>query len=298
MDYTYTISGADLPQATNAAFYWSTDTSLAMGQHVLVNTPPIATATQASTTAYTGSINTSALGTPPTGADYKYLLFVVNPDSSVTESDGPNFSDPNSDNVKAVPIPLPDIAMQTAKDLSPTSVAVDYAINNVPRTPGNQFNVYQTAAAPTAGAAFVRFGYDTFVGSATLPASDTTDLSMGTHTGVTLPLSSPLQSDPTHLYVVVVANPPGDNHIPESDDPTDADNVAAVPSSTSALLSFRGLSSSTCPSQKFEATGTILIRVETFRGDLFRHCSVSTAPSRMIRTRSSPVASCPWMLVA
>jgi hypothetical protein len=222
VNYGYTISGADLPQATTAAFYWSTDPTFNTGTHSRIKNSVITTATTAQAAPYTGHIDASAIGTPPTDASYKYLLFVVNPDSTVTESDGPDFSDPNTDNVESIPIQLSDVAMQKAVESSATSVAVDYTINNAAVTNPLQFNVYQTATRPTAGVAYVPGANDTLVGSATLPASDSPDLSTGSHSGVSLSLTSPLTADPTRPYFVVVANPSGPDHFAELDDSNDA----------------------------------------------------------------------------
>jgi len=118
---------------------------------------------------------------------------------------------------------LPDIAMGPASEVCATSVSVDYAINNAAVTQPLQFNVYQSMTSPpTSGAFSPVFPGDLFVGSATLPSTDTQDLSMGPHSGVILNLgSSALETNPNYPYVVVVANPPGATHIPESDDPID-----------------------------------------------------------------------------
>jgi Lectin C-type domain len=152
VDYAYTISNADLPTATTAALYWSTAPTFNTGTHSRIDDSVITTATTAQTAPYTGHIDASAIGTPPTDASYKYLLFVVNPDSTVTESDGPDFSDPNTDNVKSIPIQSTDVAMQKAVESSATSVAVDYTISNAAVTNPLQFNVYQTATPPRASA--------------------------------------------------------------------------------------------------------------------------------------------------
>jgi Putative Ig domain/Domain of unknown function (DUF4214)/PKD domain len=96
------------------------------------------------------------------------------------------------------------------------------------------------ATPPTAGVAFVPGANDNLVGSATLPASDSADLSTGSHSGVGLALTSPLTPDPTKPYFVVVANPSGANHFTESDetngsDPNDTQYLAISSISITSL---------------------------------------------------------------
>jgi len=132
----------------------------------------------------------------------------------------------------------PDIAMSSASEVSATSVSVDYAINNAAVTEPLQFNVYQSMTSPpTSGAFSPVFPGDLFVGSATLPSTDTQDLSMGPHNGVILNLgSSALETNPNYPYVVVVANPPGATHVPESDDPIDQNDTTFFQLPDIALL--------------------------------------------------------------
>jgi hypothetical protein len=120
--------------------------------------------------------------------------------------------------------PLPDIVMQLASELSPTIFTADYAIRNAAVTGPLQFNVYQSPTPPPASAPFAPGPNDVLVGSPTLPASDTADLAMGEH-DITLSLSSPRQLDPSHPYVIVLANPGG--VIPESDSANDTNDAAA-----------------------------------------------------------------------
>jgi hypothetical protein len=230
VDFTYTISGADLPQPATGALYWSTDPNFNAGQHTRIDASVITTATKAQNDPYTGHIDASMIGTPPTDASYKYLLFVVNANDGVTESDGPFAKDPN--NVQAIQI-APDLALNKAKTVSPNTLSLDYVIKNVTITQPLQFNVYQTATTPSPGTAFLPGVNDVLVGSATLAASDAADLAIGSHTGVMLTLSNSLHPDKTHPFVVVLANPPGTNHIQESDEPNGLDgNNAATYATT------------------------------------------------------------------
>jgi hypothetical protein len=145
-----------------------------------------------------------------------------------------------------------DLAMQQAAERSATSVAVDYTISGASVTQSLQFDVYQSATAPQPGVPFVPGTPPE--ASATVSAS--ADLSVGSHTGVTLTLSSPLRSDPTRPYVVVVANPSGPNHFQESDE---TNNLAVVPLIDLSPLELVGSFQLNVQTQRYEATGTILV---------------------------------------
>jgi hypothetical protein len=213
VDYAYTISGADLPQPTTAALYWAPTATFDPTLDAVIPDSVFTTATAAQSEPYMGNIDAESIDAPPAGDTY--LLFVVDPDNLISPA-GPG---------KVAPLALLDISMQNASEASPTDITASYTVDNADLTQPLEFDVYQSTVAPAAGATFVPGPNDIFVGSASLPASDTIDLSMGSHTGVKLTPNNPLKSDPTHTYVVVVANPPGSNHIPESDDPSDANNT-------------------------------------------------------------------------
>jgi hypothetical protein len=113
VDYGYTISGADLPNGATGALYWSTDTDFNKGKHSLVANSVFTTATTAQTAPYTGHIDAATVGTPPTDADYQYLLFALNSDDAVTESDGPFSSDANDVQFLRLPyVDLPPLRLQ------------------------------------------------------------------------------------------------------------------------------------------------------------------------------------------
>jgi hypothetical protein len=84
VDYGYTISGANLSQATTVALYWASTTSFDSSQDTLI--PASVVNTEAAVGTYGPFHRTPAqLGTPPQGA--KYLLAVTDPDNLVTGPD-------------------------------------------------------------------------------------------------------------------------------------------------------------------------------------------------------------------
>jgi probable HAF family extracellular repeat protein len=117
VNYAYTISGSDLPNVATGALYWSTDSSFNAGQQTLISSSTITTATQAQPGQYTGHIDAATIGTPA-DASYRYLLFVLNSDNAVSESDGPFSKDPN------------DVASLPYIDLSPLVVVGNFQLNN------------------------------------------------------------------------------------------------------------------------------------------------------------------------
>jgi hypothetical protein len=121
VDYAYTISGSDLPKGATGALYWSTETDFNTGQHSLIPNSVITTATKAQTDPYTGHIDAATIGTHSTDANYNYLLFVLNSDDAVTESDGPSSRDRN--NVASLPY----------ADLSPLMVVGNFQLNDQDR---------------------------------------------------------------------------------------------------------------------------------------------------------------------
>jgi hypothetical protein len=198
VNYAYTISGSDLPQGATGALYWSTETDFNKGQHSLIPNSVFTTATTAQSAPYTGHIDAATIGTPSTDANYKYLLFVINSDDAVTESDGPFSKDPN--NVTAMP--LPDIIMHSARAEDSRSVTLDYEIANTDLHQALDFNIYRTATDQ-----FDITNQPVFVGTVTIPAAQTTLLSQGMHTDVQLALPGGIPIDPHHPFVQVVANP-------------------------------------------------------------------------------------------
>jgi hypothetical protein len=225
VDYAYTISGSDLPKGATGALYWSTDSSFNQGKHQEIDGTGFTTAIQARTDPYTGHADAATLGTPP-DPSYKYLLLALNSDDAVTESDGPFASDKND--VRAIPLQA-DLVMQKAVERSVMTLAVDYVINNAAVSQPLQFDIYRSANALTSGTRFTPGPDDIVTSSVVLPASDTPDLSIGSHTGVVLSLSSNLAPDPTRPFIIVVANPAGSNHFTESDESlgSDPNNVAS-----------------------------------------------------------------------
>jgi hypothetical protein len=105
------------------------------------------------------------------------------------------------------------------------SVSVSYTISGADVPGPLAFNVYRSSAFDSLTGAQL-------IGTASLPASDTADLSVGTHQGVRLSLTGPngnplkaLTPNTALPFLVVVANPGGT--VAESDQPNDVNNVAS-----------------------------------------------------------------------
>lgn len=85
VDFSYQITGADLPQATTAAFYWATGTTF----DDRIGDPVFSTPLEQVAGTY-GPVHVSAadLGTPPPEATH--LLVVTDPDDLIAETDETN----------------------------------------------------------------------------------------------------------------------------------------------------------------------------------------------------------------
>ena len=102
---------------------------------------------------------------------------------------------------------IPQLSLSEATTLDAKSVAVTYGIANAAVTNPLTFNVYRSAT-PTFDSS------STLIGTQTIdPAMDPTDLQLGNHT-VTLISGTNLPPDPSHPYVVVVAD--ANNSVPEA----------------------------------------------------------------------------------
>ncbi len=78
VDYGYTISGADLPQATTIDLDWASGTTV----NTVIGSPIISTTTATAQGTYQLHATPAQLGTPPAGATY--LLVVADPDNLVS----------------------------------------------------------------------------------------------------------------------------------------------------------------------------------------------------------------------
>jgi len=90
VDFSYTISGADLPQATTVALYWSpvsTFDPTNIGQYTQTYSMP--TQTAQSQTPYSVHVEPTDLTTPPP-LGTKYLLAVIDPDNQIVGFDETN----------------------------------------------------------------------------------------------------------------------------------------------------------------------------------------------------------------
>jgi hypothetical protein len=81
VDYGYTISVADLPQATTVDLDWATGTTT----DTVIGSPKISMPTQTAQGTYHLHASPSQLGTPPAGA--KYLLEVVDPGNLISPAE-------------------------------------------------------------------------------------------------------------------------------------------------------------------------------------------------------------------
>jgi len=81
VDYGYTISGADLPQATTVDLDWASGTTV----DTVIGTPITSTTTETAQGTYQLHATPSQLGTPPAGATY--LLEVADPGNLVSPAD-------------------------------------------------------------------------------------------------------------------------------------------------------------------------------------------------------------------
>jgi len=81
VDYGYTISNADLPQATTVDFDWASGTTV----DTVIGSPIISTTTATAQGSYQLHATPSQLGTPPAGATY--LLVVADPENLVSPAD-------------------------------------------------------------------------------------------------------------------------------------------------------------------------------------------------------------------
>lgn len=117
---------------------------------------------------------------------------------------------------RVLPSAVPDIQMTFATTTDSRTISVNYNISGSSLAGQNvTFNIYRSAAYESLSGAQL-------IGTATIPGSDSADLSLGSHTGVKLSLTAPNGQPVTALtpntalpFIVVVANPNGT--IAESD---------------------------------------------------------------------------------
>jgi hypothetical protein len=100
----------------------------------------------------------------------------------------------------------PAVQLTAATTPDARTIAVSYTISGAPASSGLTFNIFRSANPNSLAGAVL-------LGTATVPASDTADLAVGTHTRVDLPLVGPQGSPVTALtpnpglpFVVVRAN--------------------------------------------------------------------------------------------
>jgi len=111
---------------------------------------------------------------------------------------------------RILPSAAPDIQMTFATTTDSRTISVNYTITGASLAGQNlSFNVYRSSAYDSLSGAQL-------IGTATIPASDSADLSLGSHQGVKLSLTAPngqpltvLTPNTTLPFIVVVANPSG-----------------------------------------------------------------------------------------
>ena len=125
------------------------------------------------------------------------------------------------------PTTLPDIALNSATTTDAQNVNLNYSISGSDLNNPFQVAVYRSPTQSFNSSTAVPVG-------STLPipavdASGNPSTSQGVHS-VVVSLPSVIGPDASGKdpYVFVVANPPGSNHIPESDDPSDANDAAPL----------------------------------------------------------------------
>jgi hypothetical protein len=196
VDFGYTITGADLTKPTTAALYWSTDTTFDAGDTLITGSvTPTQTAQTPPGSSVPVHIDAAALQNTPPPTGTKYLLAVVDPNDTVTESDETN----NVQNVAYDPF-----SADTATSPDSLDISFTYEVNEA--TPGQPFNVavYRSATATFSLSTAIQVGQDF-----PIPAVDTSNqssVSLGKHTVL---LNDPLalHPDPAHEYVFVVPDP-------------------------------------------------------------------------------------------
>lgn len=108
---------------------------------------------------------------------------------------------------RVLPSAAPDITLSFATTTDARTISINYTINNDSLAGQNVgFNIYRSAAYNSLRGAQL-------IGTATIPGSDSADLSVGAHTGIKLALTSPNGQPVTALtpntalpFIVVVAN--------------------------------------------------------------------------------------------
>ncbi len=189
VDYGYTISDADLPEATTVDLDWASGTTVA----TVIGDPIVSTTTETAQGTYNLTASPSQLGAPPPGAND--LLVVVDPDNVISPAD------PS----KLAALALPTIAVMTPTfDTTGGGVEFGYTITgaNLPQ--------------PTTVALYWASGttFDTAIGDPI--ETEPTQTAEGTYT-VDVPTSAFGQPPAGTQYLLAVADP--DNTITESDDP-------------------------------------------------------------------------------
>ena len=217
IDFSFAVQHAPTAAATVVNLYWAAGTSSAsiMGG---LSRPAFSFLVGAGTTSGTyGPLHVSpaVLGPPPGRA--AYLLEVTDPANVLG-----GFSD--ATNVLALAA-QPDIAMTRATTTDAETVTVNYQVTNA--NINDQpigFEVYRSPIhSSLIGAVPIGFG--------TVSATDTPDLTEGSHTGVQLSLRdaagnpvTALPPDAIHPYIIVQAN--YDSSITESDSGADGNDTA------------------------------------------------------------------------
>lgn len=217
VDFNYSVTGQDLASPTTVALYWAPTPSFDSARDTLIL--GTSTKTQTAMGDY-GPVHVTGwfLGASPPVYGTNYLLEVADPNNQVG-----GFS--NDQNVKA--IPLPDIALSSVTTTDWQDIDLNYSIEGADLGLPFQVAVYRSPSKTFDPSTAVATGIQ-----ATIPATDSNGKSsttQGTHS-LTLTLSKAIAPDTSGSdpYVFVVANPAGKSHIPESDDPTDTNDVASL----------------------------------------------------------------------
>jgi hypothetical protein len=173
----YSVVGDPLTKNVNGAFYWATGSSFVerLGGPVRQFTLNRAVGDHSVT------VTSSMLGShPQQGA---YLLFVVDPNNQVAETDETN---------NLISLAVPDISVQSITTTDSRSLTVTYTVAD--------------SAVDEVPIGFYRSSNNTFGGDKSFAPVANEPGDVGTHT-VTINLSQPLAINPSQPFVLVQADP-------------------------------------------------------------------------------------------
>jgi hypothetical protein len=195
VDYGYSISGADLPQATTVDLDWASGTTA----DAVIGSPIISTTTATAQGTYQLHATPSQLGTPPPGATY--LLVVADPGNLVSPAD------PS----KVASLALSSIVVDSVKTCDSREVIVSYEITTQDLDQSFEIGIYRSDQpeydandAKDVEVASYQVAGDYLNEGAQTITIDSSNGNWGMNANA---LSDPLVPDPQLPYVLAVADP-------------------------------------------------------------------------------------------